>query len=327
MVTQRSVSVIATVLNEGDAIRRLLDSLLTQTHPADEIIVVDGGSQDNTVANLRAYQDRLPLRILVEPGCNISQGRNRAIATAQHEIIAATDAGVWLEPGWLAALLAPFQQPGATAEVVAGFFQPDATTPFEIAMGATVLPALADIDPAVFLPSSRSVAFTRAAWQRAGGYPEWLDYCEDLVFDFRLRDVAGPFAWAPGAIAHFRPRSSLSAFFTQYYRYARGDGKADLWRRRHAIRYAIYLIVLPLLLGHAFRGRRARAVGWLGLLLGLAAYNRRPWQRLGAIWEPLTWPQRLLTLGLAPVIRVVGDAAKMIGYPVGVWWRWRRRRL
>lgn len=324
MATQRSVSVIATVLNEGDAIRRLLDSLLTQTHPADEIIVVDGGSQDHTVANLRAYQDRLPLRILVEPGCNISQGRNRAIAAAQHEIIAATDAGVWLEPGWLAALLAPFQQPGV--EVVAGFFQPDATTPFEIAMGATVLPALADIDPAVFLPSSRSVAFTRAAWQRAGGYPEWLDYCEDLVFDFRLRDVAGPFAWAPGAIAHFRPRSSLSAFFTQYYRYARGDGKADLWRRRHAIRYVTYLIVLPLLLGLAFRRRRARAVGWLGLLLGLAAYNRRPWQRLSAMWEPLTWPQRLLTLGLAPVIRVVGDAAKMIGYPVGVWWRWRNKR-
>jgi len=326
MATQRSVSVIATVLNEGDAIRRLLDSLLAQTHPADEIIVVDGGSQDNTVANLRAYQDRLPLRILVEPGCNISQGRNRAIAAAQHEIIAATDAGVWLEPRWLAALLAPFQQPGAAVEVVAGFFQPDATTPFEIAMGATILPALADIDPATFLPSSRSVAFTRAAWQRAGGYPEWLDYCEDLVFDFRLRDVAGPFAWAPGAIAHFRPRSSLSAFFTQYYRYARGDGKADLWRRRHAIRYATYLIVLPLLLGLAFGRRRARAVGWLGLLLGLAAYNRRPWQRLGAMWEPLTWPQRLLTLGLAPVIRVVGDAAKMIGYPVGVWWRWRNKR-
>jgi glycosyltransferase involved in cell wall biosynthesis len=81
MVTQRSVSVIATVLNEGDAIRRLLDSLLTQTHPADEIIVVDGGSQDNTVANLRAYQDRLPLRILVEPGCNISHRRRRVART------------------------------------------------------------------------------------------------------------------------------------------------------------------------------------------------------------------------------------------------------
>ena len=323
-MTQRSVSVIATVLNEGDAIHRLLDSLLAQTRPADEIIIVDGGSRDNTVAILSTYQERLPLRVLVEPGCNISQGRNRAIAAARHEIIASTDAGVWLEPGWLAALLAPFAQPGV--EVVAGFFVPDAATPFEIAMGATVLPTLADIDPATFLPSSRSIAFTRTAWQRAGGYPEWLDYCEDLILDFRLRAVAGPFAWAPQAVAHFRPRSSWTAFYKQYYRYARGDGKADLWRRRHAVRYATYLIALPTLLTYALGGRQARALGWLGLLLGFAAYNRRPWQRLRAAWEPLTWAQRLLTLGLAPLIRVVGDVAKMTGYPVGVWWRWRRAR-
>ncbi len=328
LVTHQLVTVIATVLNEGDAIRRLLDSLLTQTRPADEVIIVDGGSQDNTVAILHAYRDRLPLRVLVEPGCNISQGRNRAIAAARHDIIASTDAGVWLEPGWLAALLAPFSQPvgapGRPIEVVAGFFQPDAATPFEIAMGAAVLPNLADINPQTFLPSSRSVAFTRAAWQRAGGYPEWLDYCEDLIFDFRLRAVAGPFAWAPQAVAHFKPRGALPAFFRQYYHYARGDGKADLWRRRHAIRYVTYLLALPALLGHALWGQTARGVGWLGLLLGFLAYHRRPWQRLAAAWEPLPWPQRLLTLGLVPVIRIVGDCAKMIGYPVGV--RWRRSR-
>jgi len=142
----------------------------------------------------------------------------------------------------------------------------------------------------------------------------------------RLRAVAGPFAWAPQAVAHFRPRSSWTAFYKQYYRYARGDGKADLWRRRHAVRYATYLIALPTLLTYALGGRQARALGWLGLLLGFAAYNRRPWQRLRAAWEPLTWAQRLLTLGLAPLIRVVGDVAKMTGYPVGVWWRWRRAR-
>ena len=101
-------------------------------------------------------------------------------------------------------------------------------------MGATVLPTVDEVKPESFLPSSRSVAFTKAAWEAAGGYPEWIDYCEDLIFDFRLRDVAGPFAWAPEAVAHFRPRGSLKAFFKQYYRYARGDGKADLWRKKHS---------------------------------------------------------------------------------------------
>ena len=98
-------------------------------------------------------------------------------------------------------------------------------------MGATVLPTVDEVKPESFLPSSRSVAFTKEAWEAAGGYPEWIDYCEDLIFDFRLRDAAGPFAWAPEAVAHFRPRGSLKSFFKQYYRYARGDGKADLWRK------------------------------------------------------------------------------------------------
>ncbi|MEO1443715.1 MAG: glycosyltransferase, partial [Chloroflexota bacterium] len=43
------LSVIATVYNEGDAIHRLMQSLCKQTRPPDEIVIVDGGSTDNTV--------------------------------------------------------------------------------------------------------------------------------------------------------------------------------------------------------------------------------------------------------------------------------------
>ena len=66
------ISLICTVLNEGDHMRRLLDSLVAQTCAPDEVVIVDGGSRDNTVAVLNEYADRLPLRVLVEPGANIS---------------------------------------------------------------------------------------------------------------------------------------------------------------------------------------------------------------------------------------------------------------
>src|SRR5574341_779028 len=77
---QMKVSVIVTVLNEGPAIRRLLDSLAAQTRTPDEVVVVDGGSQDDTLTVLQAYaqEGRLPLRVLVEPDANISRGRNGA---------------------------------------------------------------------------------------------------------------------------------------------------------------------------------------------------------------------------------------------------------
>ncbi|MFQ3566722.1 MAG: glycosyltransferase [Aggregatilineales bacterium] len=321
------IAVVATVLNEGESIRRLLESLVAQTCQPDEIVIVDGGSRDQTVAILYEYTDRLPLRVLVEPGANISAGRNRAIEAARADVIAVTDAGVVLPPEWLAQIVQPLLK-DPTIEVSAGFFRPDPHTVFEAAMGATVLPAVDEIDPEAFLPSSRSVAFRKSAWEAVGGYPEWLDYCEDLIFDLRLKAIGAPFAFAPEAVVLFRPRGSLHAFFRQYYHYARGDGKADLWRKRHAIRYSTYFLAAPLI---ALLGWRAHQAFWLLFGVGAFAYLRAPYQRLGAVLAtaaragrlrltPASW---LYAIAWVPLIRLVGDFAKMAGYPVG--WAWRLR--
>lgn len=319
-----NVSLICTTLNESPSIQKLLDSLARQTRLPDEIIVVDGGSSDNTVEILDHFADehQLPLRVIVAPGANISQGRNIAIAAATSPIIASTDAGVRLDKRWLEELLKPFQTASPPAGV-SGFFVPDPHSPFEVAMGATVLPRMSDINPDTFLPSSRSVAFLKSSWEAAGHYPEWLDYCEDLIFDFRLRNEAGPFTFAPKAIVYFRPRSTLQSFFKQYYQYARGDGKADLFRKRHAIRYLTYLAALPLLI---ILGAIASSWWWLiGAILGFAGLFYTPYRRLFLSWENLSRLDKLQAIIWVPIIRVTGDIAKMIGYPVG--WKWRLERL
>ena len=184
------VSVICTILNEGESIRRLMDSLVVQTRPPDEVVIVDGGSRDNTVAIVREYADRLSLRVLVEPGANISRGRNVAIEAATGDVIASVDAGVWLEVVWLERLIAPLAglqvesstlkdpcehvpaQPSTfnlQPSTCAGFFRADPQTAFEVAMGATVLPTEGEIRPETFLPSSRSVAFSASGSSRPDG--------------------------------------------------------------------------------------------------------------------------------------------------------------
>jgi glycosyltransferase involved in cell wall biosynthesis len=319
-----TVSVIVTVYNEGPSITRLLDSLAEQSRAPAEVVIVDGGSTDNTLDLLQGFgtQGEWPLHVHSRPGANISQGRNTAIAAAQGEVIAVTDAGVRLDPRWLEELIRPFEQ-DPTVNTVAGFFVPDPQTPFESAMGATVLPAVTDVDPDTFLPSSRSVAFRKAAWSATEGYPEWLDYCEDVILDLQLYERFGPFHFAPRALVYFRPRPDMWSFFLQYYRYARGDGKANLWPKRHTVRYLTYLILLPALLFLAWQ----HSPWWLtSLLLGGAAYTLQPYRRLGRALRPLAWHQRLYAIALVPAIRLVGDVAKMIGYPAGWAWRLRHRR-
>jgi len=311
-------SVIVTVKNEGDGLRPLLDSLIDQTYFADEIVICDGGSSDNTLEILAEYKQYLPLKIVVAPGSNISQGRNRAVEASSGQIIAVTDAGVVLAPDWLKEIVRPIAS--GESVVVSGWFEPDPYTDFEVVMGATVLPTRDEIDPAKFLPSSRSVAFSRSAWEEVGGYPEWLDYGEDIVFDRTLREKYGSFPFESRAVVYFRPRGSLRAFFRQYYYYARGDGKANLWPERHLIRYLTYLVLLPFILRLIWREKWP---GWLLFSLGVGVYSRRPAERL---WES-TWgwrpPARLRAFALIPIIRLVGDVAKMLGYPAGLVWRRR----
>jgi hypothetical protein len=243
------------------------------------------------------------------------------------------------EPTWLERLIAPFNQLSVSSEqllgrgqspnhpivqsptVVAGFFQSDPHTIFELALGATVLPEVRDVNPQTFLPSSRSVAFRQSAWAAVGGYPEWLDFCEDVVFDLKLRPQFGPFVFAPEAVVHFRPRSNWRAFAKQYYQYARGDGKANLFIKQHLVRYFTYLVAAPLLVSAALT-----VSPWLwglGLVAGLA-YIRLPVRRLWPHLAQRSGLERLYALALIPLIRLIGDGAKMMGYPVGVWWRWRR---
>jgi glycosyltransferase involved in cell wall biosynthesis len=316
----RPSSLVLTVLNEEKTLLVFLRSVHDQTDLPREIVVVDGGSTDGTLALLRGWVPPagVAVRVIERPGANISQGRNLAISTATAERLLVTDGGTRLDSAWVRGLMDAFE--GAQCpSVVSGFFRATGDTLVERAIAFTATPGIAEIDGATFLPSSRSVAFTRSAWRAAGGYPEWLDYCEDLVFDLRLKQSQPPFAFAPSAMVTWSARPTIRAFMLQYYRYARGDGKASLWARRHGVRYAAYLVGCALLVG-------ALCQAWLlaPLVAAAAFYLSKFWRR---VWRARSefGDRLLLGLALVPVIVISGDLAKMVGYPVGLRWRHRNR--
>lgn len=245
------ISVVVTVKNEGKSINRLIDSLLAQTEKADEIIVVDAGSNDETVKRVKQYQRATTIvRSIVVKGGNRSQGRNAGIKAAKNEIIAVTDAGCIPDKNWLKLLLAAFSDKKVMA--TAGFYRPVTAS----ALGQAISPYLAvmpdKFDAKTYLPSSRSLAFRKgAAW-----YPEELNYCEDLVFAEKLL-AAGKMARVKAAMVDWQISETLADFFEKIKNYASGDIKARF--RPHLIkiatvwlRYVVFAFFPPLFLLYLF---------------------------------------------------------------------------
>lgn len=315
-----TVSLVCTVRNEADNIAALLDSMLAQTLAADEIVVNDCQSTDATAQIVQAYAARHPQIRLVRGGFNISSGRNNAVREARGAIIACTDAGLTLDCGWLEAITAPLR--AGSADLVGGFFVPAPQSLFELTLGAVNYPEAHEVDPARFLPFGQSMAFRKELWQTVGGFPEWASHCEDLVFDLAAEQAGFRRTFAPTALVHFRPRESVAAFARQYFLYARGDGRANLWPRRHLARYGAYA-GLAALLWVAWHRRWARLPAALLIGVGAVGYTRAPYRRLWPRLRNYGPGQRLSALALVPLIRLTGDLAKMAGYPLG---RLRRRK-
>ena len=304
-------SIIATVLNEEKYLKTFLDSLFGQTLVPDEVVISDGGSSDKTVKIVEKYIAEEPrLKLVLAPRTNISTGRNKAIAAASGQIIAVTDAGAKVSKNWLENLVASLT---SEKEVAAGFFAPIADTIFEKSLASVTVPVESEVDPEKFLPSSRSVAFYKSAWELVGGYPEWLPICEDLFFDLKLKKSKFEFVFTPKAVAFWRPRSSFQKFFKQYFLYARGDGHAKLWWRRHLIRYLAYLNGL-LIISMVMTG----SIMWLlPVFIGAAGYMSKFYNRFLGHFPNEETAIIAKSFSLIPLLVLVGDMAKMTGYPWG----------
>ncbi len=297
------VSVVATVKDAAPYVGEFLASVASQTRPADEVIVVDGGSTDGTLEILRAATG---ITVIEEPGASIARGRNVAVRAAAHDAIAVSDADCVLEPDWLERIMEPLE---AGADVSMGVYRPLTRSFFEEIAAAISIKDPEEVREDTYMPSARSVAYRREAFERAGGYPEWMSLGEDMYLNHRWRELRVRMDLAREAVVARRPRPDLLSYWRQFTGYAEHDARGGMHTGRHALRFGVYG-ALAMALASRRRGLMVAAAA------AAALYAARPVERA---WRRLPSARlRLAALGAVPALMLVTDVAKVAGYLRGV---------
>ncbi len=169
------ITVVTPSLNQGRFIEDTILSVLNQGYPNLEYMVIDGGSNDQTLAVLERYRDRLSY-VVSEKDNGQSDAINRGFGRATGEILTWLNSDDMLAPGALAAAAMAFDESGA--DMVAGgcrAYRDGRLVRRHLTScddGPLPLENLLDVDGRwlegqfFYQPE---VLFTRAIWQRAGG--------------------------------------------------------------------------------------------------------------------------------------------------------------
>lgn len=285
------VTIVVPCLNEAGYIEACLASLLKQWPAAAcEIIVVDGGSRDATVALVEAFAARHPapefpaIRVLPNPRRIQSAAVNLAarLASPRATILVRADAHAQYPNGFIRRCVADLLRTGATSVVVPMRNEAQPGLGLQRAIAAAQSSRLGNGGSAHrakprsgFVDHGHHAAFDRAFFLSIGGYDESFTHNEDAELDHRAV-LAGGRVWmcAEEPVTYF-PRKGLVPLARQYFRHGAGRARTLL---KHRLR--------P-------RPRQMAPVAALGLCLGgVAAVPVLPALSLLALVYPLgclTW--------------------------------------
>ena len=268
------ISIIIPAYNAAQTLPACLAALQRQTQPADEIIVVDDGSQDKTAQVARAYDAQL----LEQPHQGPAAARNLGIRQARGDIVLLTDADCEPVPTWVAEMMRPFADPRVVG--VKGSYRTHqqervarlAQCEFEERYDR--LERLATID---FI-DSYAAAFRLAVLLETGGFDPAFPHNEDVELSYRLARAGCRLMFNRQAVVYHRHPSTWRA-------YLRRKIKRGYWR----------MMAYRLHPGKAVRDSYTpqllkAQIALIYLVLGLAG--------LAFVFPPLGWGAAAAMIGL-----------------------------
>lgn len=268
------ITFITTFFNEESSIINFLESLFGQSIQADEYILLDGGSTDNTVSlvnQLISQNKEKNIKLVIDDKCNlvhtrgpVAKGRNVAISLSKNEIIAVSDAGCVLDKYWLFNITKPIIE--GVADISSGRSSFTQNTSNYMSTDQIIHNDYKN-------PSSRNIAFNKRAWAAVGGYPENYLTGEDTFFNYKLRSKNFKFHFSSNAIVYWDAPRNKAELIKKQIGYGKGDGFNRLYFKNFLLRFLLLFFPIYYLNKKSFKKSYISAISYQkGYIKGLLEY-------------------------------------------------------
>ncbi|WP_217363044.1 glycosyltransferase family 2 protein [Roseicella sp. DB1501] len=279
--THPFVTIVVPTLNEAGYIESCLASLVRQWPAAAcEILVIDGGSRDATLALVEAFASRHPvpdhpsIRTLPNPQRIQSAAVNLAarLASPRSTILIRADAHASYPSGFVRRCVADLLRTGATSVVVPMRNEAQQGHGLQRAIATAQSSRLGNGGSAHrarprsgFVDHGHHAAFDRHFFLSIGGYDESFTHNEDAELDHRAQRAGGRVWMCAEEAVTYYPRKDLPALARQYYRHGAGRARTLL---KHRLRPRPRQMAPVMALGGSLAGLLGTAIE---PMLGLAA--------------------------------------------------------
>jgi GT2 family glycosyltransferase len=207
-VTEVTISFIIPMHNEDRTIAQCLDAIDSERTRNDEIIVVDNGSTDHSIAIVSGFSE---IELLHKPGVKVAALRNAGARVARGDLLAFIDADCVVCKGYRTNLLAAFKEPdvGASGSKVN---LPNNPHWIEKAWYSQKRGTAAKVN----YINSGNLAVRKKIFDQLGGFDETLTTGEDSEFCWRLNQAGSLVVENPAVrVIHYGNPKDLRSFYKQ----------------------------------------------------------------------------------------------------------------
>ncbi len=215
------VSIIVAAYDSQDTIEECLKSILAQNYPKGffEVIVMDGGSKDDTVK----ISQQFPIKV-VSIRLNAPAAYNYAMKIASFPILGFIDADAKVEVEWLNKLI-PRLAEAKVAGVSGSIETWNRDNPWARSIGYELKNRYRRIGKYTRRIATMNLLLKKAIIEAVGGWDEKLPSQYDTDFGFRMASKGYKIAYEPSAVCYHFNRPTLKAYYRQQLQYGKNTLK------------------------------------------------------------------------------------------------------